>query len=195
MYELIIFKILIQRPAHGYLITKILNKIIGPYAKMSNGRLYPLLSRLEQDGLIESSEETSDDSEGGRQVRSYKITEAGRVRFHELMLDTTSNPGDYQKIFLQKIAVLDYLTAEERLYLFDHYINYCQNHVLYLKGQAEEELRIESHHGNDMTPNFPENIKGVIQHRINQWQLELEWAKSLREKELNRADQPNLQHR
>jgi DNA-binding PadR family transcriptional regulator len=185
MYELIVLKILIQRPAHGYLITKIINKILGPFAKMSNGRLYPLLSKLEQDGLIIAYEEATDESEGGRHVRSYSITEAGRQRFYELMMDTTSNPGEYQKLFWQKASAFDYLKPTERLRLIDHYLNYCQSHVLYLTTETED-LRQNLAKGCD-GPTHPDRLVNIMQHLVEQWQQELNWAKSLREQELVRS--------
>lgn len=52
MYELIILSLLMREPIHGYLISKIINDIIGPLAKVSHGWLYPRLAKLEQEGLI-----------------------------------------------------------------------------------------------------------------------------------------------
>ena len=52
MYELMILSILIRQQAHGYLIASIINDIIGPYARLSNGRLYPLLAKLEEAGYV-----------------------------------------------------------------------------------------------------------------------------------------------
>jgi DNA-binding PadR family transcriptional regulator len=182
MYELIILSLLMRWPAHGYLIASIINDMIGPYARMSNGRLYPLLAKLEGEGLIRANIET-EKAPGDRRHRSYKITEEGRKRFHELMLDTTSNPGDYQKLFLQKVPVLEFLNPTERLYLVDHYINYCQAHVLHLTAEAEELVRDVNNRGY-MKPSQLETIINVIQHMTDQWRLELEWAQSLREKEL-----------
>ncbi len=37
LYELIILAQLMRQPAHGYLIAKIINDMIGPYAHVSNG--------------------------------------------------------------------------------------------------------------------------------------------------------------
>lgn len=37
MYELIILSLLMREPSHGYLISKIINDIIGPIAKVSHG--------------------------------------------------------------------------------------------------------------------------------------------------------------
>src|SRR5271166_3200819 len=99
MYELVILGFLMRQPYHGYLIAKIINDMIGPFARLSNGRLYPLLAKLEEEGLIvkvpatTATDEPAEDAPD-RQQRSYEITPAGRERFHDLMLDTTSSPGD-----------------------------------------------------------------------------------------------------
>lgn len=180
MYEIIILTLLIRRPAHGYLIASIINDMIGPYAKISNGRLYPLLSKLQQEDLIVENDETIQTHKGERHVRSYKITEEGRKRFHQLMMDTTSNPGEYQRIFWQKVPVLRFLQPTERTHLLDHYINYCQAHVLHMHAEADDYAQ---HAPNWAEPSEINPTLCVIHHTINHWQLELEWAKSLCEKE------------
>lgn len=179
MYELIILSLLIRRPAHGYLIASIINDMIGPYAKISNGRLYPLLSKLEEGGLIVANDEIVKTHKGERQVRSYKITEEGCKRFHQLMMDTTSNPGEYQRIFWRKLPVLQFLQPAERTYLFEHYLNYCQAHVLHMYAEADDYK--------GRAPDWAEPAEidatlSVMQHIIDQWQLELDWARSLCEK-------------
>ena len=183
MYELIILSFLIRDPMHGYLMARIINDMIGPYARFSNGRLYPLLAKLEEEGLIVAYIEPRDTHKGERQLRSYQITEEGRKRFHDLMMDTTSNPGDYQRIFLHKVTFLEFLKSTERLYLIDHYVNFCQAHVLHLI--AEEEDLAQTNH---LSPSQLDATLNVMQHMIDQWQLELDWAKSLHEKELARRE-------
>ncbi len=185
MYELMILSILIRWPTHGYRIARIINDMIGPYAKMSNGRLYPLLSQMEVQGLIEAVKEARPNEKSGRNQQSYAITEEGSVRFHELMMDTTSNPGDYRQIFLQKVPTLRYLKPSERLYLIDHYINYCQAHILHQMAESED-LRGRSA---QIEPIHIEAVVNVMQHLIDQWQLELDWAKSLRQWELSRSEE------
>ena len=46
MYEFLILSHLMKNSAHGYLIARIIDDIIGPYARVSNGRLYPLLAKM-----------------------------------------------------------------------------------------------------------------------------------------------------
>ncbi|HLI07702.1 MAG TPA: PadR family transcriptional regulator [Ktedonobacteraceae bacterium] len=185
MYELIILGLLMRFPAHGYFIANVINDMIGPYARLSNGRLYPLLAKLEQEGLIVGSTSTEETPRGERQQRSYEITDAGRERFHKLMIDTTSNPGEYQKLFLHKVPLLHLVKHSERLYLLDHYLNYCQAHILHLMAESEY---LASRANAPVSLSQLETILDVMQHRIDEWRLELEWAGQLREKELARAE-------
>lgn len=184
MYELLILSLLVRFPAHGYLIAKIINDIIGPYAKISNGRLYPLLAKLEESGLIETSAEEEQEQHGERNSRRYRITEAGRERFHALMLDTTSNPGEYQRLFTYKVPVLYLLQPFERLYLIDHYLNYCQAHVLHLANEADD-LATHGHtyHYQGLEDSLSATID-VLHHIEELWVREVEWTLQLRQQEL-----------
>lgn len=185
MYELIILSLLMREPIHGYLISKIINDIIGPLAKVSHGWLYPRLAKLEQEGLIVTSQE-GEEKKGERQLRTYRITEEGRKRFHELMVDTSSNPGEYSKFFWQKVSFLEYLHPAERLHLIDHYINYCQTHILHLKEQAKNlvEGKVQYH---SMDISQLEATLHVLRRSTSHWQVDLEYANSLREKEMAQA--------
>jgi DNA-binding PadR family transcriptional regulator len=194
MYELFILGLLTRRPAHGYLIAKIINDMIGPYARISHGRLYPLLSRLEQDGLIVVCAPPATGLQRDRQLRNYEITEAGKQRFHALMMDTSLNPGEYRKVFGQKSVFLDVLRPDERLYVVDHYINYCQTHVLHLTAEADDMARNVHNWGLSSASEHSTAVLRVIQHGIDQWQLELTWAQGIREQELARARAASEQH-
>ncbi|HYG59346.1 MAG TPA: PadR family transcriptional regulator, partial [Symbiobacteriaceae bacterium] len=174
MYELIVLSLLMRQPAHGYLISKVINNIIGPIARASNGRIYPLLSRLEETGLIVASEEEQE----GRQVRTYRITGEGRRRFRDLMMDTASNPKEYQEIFSFKVSVFPLITPGERLQLTDHYLHYCRTHVMHLQGGIEELKEDTGRYGADAEE--AEALLNVLQHRLRQWELEIGWADILR---------------
>jgi DNA-binding PadR family transcriptional regulator len=188
MYELIILSHLMLQPACGYKIASIINDMIGPYARISNGRLYPLLSKMEKSGLIEPVKDAPAGQQGDRQLRIYKITEAGRKRFYELMMDTNSNPGEYQKIYLQKVSMLEFLKSSERLRLIDHYMNYCQAHVLHLMAEADDMVQRSPGWGPEWGRMRFKAVLDVMQHMIDQWQLELNWAKALHERELARIE-------
>jgi DNA-binding PadR family transcriptional regulator len=187
MYELVILMFLMRGPMHGYLIASILNDIIGPFAKVSHGRLYPLLSQLEARGLITAAEHRKSEKPRDRRQRTYQITAAGKQRFHELMLDTTSNLGDYQALFWMKIQVLEFLRPSERLYVVDHYLNYCQTHIFYLTSQMEHLERDAAQQQFMSTDQLAATLYAMRRYR-RQWQLEIELVREWRQHELQRAE-------
>ena len=185
MYELMVLSLLMRSPLHGYLIVKIVNDMIGPWAKISSGTLYPLLTRMEQDGLIAVVTAESQALEGERPTLTFMITEEGRKRFHQVMMDMSSNLGDYQRIFRYKMGFIDLLQPQERLLLFNHYINYCQTSILHL----QTEMASLAHElSQQMQPRFLENVLSVMEHIERQVQAELDWARGLREEELARRE-------
>ena len=72
----IILGILKQGTSYGYLIIKKIKELSGGKMKYSDGMLYPVLHRLEKDGLIEAKWVMEDDS--ARPRKYYEITEAGK---------------------------------------------------------------------------------------------------------------------
>lgn len=179
MYELIILSLLMRFPLHGYLIAHIANDIIGPWAKISNGTLYPLLAKLEQSNLITLVSDAPNLSQTERSTRSFTITDAGRERFHQLMLDTTSNIGDYQRLFHLKVPYLDLLQPRERLHVLNHYLSYCQACILHNTTHADNLIH---ELGDDVPTNLSYRTLALqlMQERSKLWQAEVEWVLQLR---------------
>ncbi len=178
MYELLILGFMMRMPYHGYLITKIINDIIGPFAKFSNGRLYPMLAKLEANHFIE---ETTSDAHphNERHQRTFAVTDAGRTRFHEVMMDITSNPGDYRTIFWSKVHFFTNIRPDERLFLIDHYLNYCQAHIFHLVHERDDLIR-RNELQHLFTDEQSELNMAIFQNFLATWQLELEAANRLR---------------
>src|SRR5579859_2901369 len=181
MYELIILSLLMRFPIHGYLMMKITNDQIGPWARISSGTLSTILAKMEQMGLIAVLPEGHNDTRADRRARVYTITDEGRKRFHQLMMDTSSNLGEYQKFFHHKMTYFDLLRLDERLLLLNHYINYCQATILHSQTEMDSIVYELADHPN---PAFLENLLGVMKHIVQQWQAEFDWAKSVRKQEL-----------
>jgi DNA-binding PadR family transcriptional regulator len=192
MYEFIILSQLMLTSRHGYLIAKIINDIIGPYARLSPGRLYPLLAKMEQNGLIEVDGVIAKKPQSDHQSRAYKITEAGRMRFYVLMRDTSLSPGEYQKLFAYKVSSFSLIAPIERIALIDHYIHYCQAHVFHQQSEADDLVRNGQGYGT-MDSTMLEFTLEVVRHSIEGWQREIEWAQNLRAKEFAHVNQTNSQ--
>ena len=180
MYELLVLSRLMYGPDHGYRIAKITNDIIGPWAKVSPGTLYPVLARLERAGYI-AVVDGEDGAPDGRQSRTYAITPGGRMRFHQLMMDTTSNVGDYQRLLHLKIPYLEFLEPRERAHLLSHYVTYCETAVLYLQSEMQDLLRTAAA-GYEISPAHLDAAVDLLLHQAEQWQAEADWAKRVRER-------------
>jgi len=137
LYELFILGRLMSQPFHGYLLRQLLGVAIGPTRQISWGVLYPLIRRLEENGLIESRPASGGQAdagaEGERQRRIYQITEAGKARLHELMTEPGAFNADYADTFAIKLSGFAYISREEHIEILRHYRDYLlfsQKHVL-----------------------------------------------------------------
>jgi hypothetical protein len=79
------------------------------------------------------------------------------------------------------------MQPEERLYLVDHFITYCQSHVFHLTSEAES-LRREVAQRAYMNAEQLEATLLVMRHAIAEWQLSAADAHALRERMLAGAE-------
>ena len=74
--DLMVLSALAQRPMYGYLLQQNVERNSGGRVTVQAGTLYPLLHRLEDDGLVRSRwDETT-----GRRRKWYELTPDGRRR-------------------------------------------------------------------------------------------------------------------
>ncbi len=73
--DLLVLKTLSLQPMHGWGIGRRVQQVSGGVLEVNQGSLYPALQRLEQQGLIASAWETT---ENNRRARYYRLTAAGR---------------------------------------------------------------------------------------------------------------------
>ncbi|MBC7364643.1 MAG: helix-turn-helix transcriptional regulator [Candidatus Aminicenantes bacterium] len=79
----LVLAILSEGQSYGYAIIKRVKELSGGQLVWTDGMLYPLLHRLERNGLVEAF---WGNSESGRKRRYYRITSAGReeLKRHQL---------------------------------------------------------------------------------------------------------------
>ncbi len=181
MYELLVLALLMHWPLYAYLIADIANHILGPWERISRGTLSSLLTRLEQAGLIVLADPTQVPFSTDRPSHVFALTPAGRERFYQLMMDTTSNQGTYQRLFRIKALHLEYISPENRLSLVDHYLSYCQMGLHYQQAQAHDFVTNPIKQSSVST--FYSAVALDLMDLVSQqWQLELAWAQRLRER-------------
>ena len=84
--DLMVLSILARGPTYGYQLQQSLRDASRDLVQVSAGTLYPVLHRLEDDGLIRSSWDEST----GRRRKWYEMTAAGRRRLQAQALEWDS---------------------------------------------------------------------------------------------------------
>jgi DNA-binding PadR family transcriptional regulator len=181
MYELLVLALLMHWPLYAYLVADIANHILGPWERISRGTLSSLLTKLEQAGLITPADPTQVPFSTDRPSRVFALTPAGRERFYQLMMNTTSNQGTYQRLFRIKALHLEYVSPEDQLSLVDHYLSYCQMGLRYQQAEAQDFVTnpIKQRSVSSFYSAVALDLMELVS---QQWHLELAWAKLLRER-------------
>lgn len=133
MYDLFVLGELMAEDKHGYVLQERLQYAVGPNRKISAGTLYPLLTRFEENGWITQSEQ----NEGGRTRKSYRLTELGRERFHTLIVSPIENHTDAELTFQFRLAYLHFVPKEARVACLRQYIQYLRNNLRYVNSLSE----------------------------------------------------------
>lgn len=117
MNELFILGELMEEPQSGYDLRSAMQASLGRHRKISYGVIYPLLEKLEKDGLAE----TTDVSSEGKIKKITTITEKGKKRFFELMRQPVPNGAHNADIYLIKLDVMQHLSLDEQFALLDEF--------------------------------------------------------------------------
>jgi DNA-binding PadR family transcriptional regulator len=176
-YALFVLGELLAGPFHGYLLREILSAMLGPLRRVSWGALYPVLRRLERDGLIatdtpgtEAEKVEATATAVRRQRIVYQITPAGRARFRELMLAPAEDVSAATELFLIKINCFAYVSREDQQAVFASYRSYLQMVEAHCQGTE----RFVRAHASIPSVELP-HILRTISFRLCSTQAELEW--------------------
>jgi DNA-binding PadR family transcriptional regulator len=149
VYELFVLGELLVQPLHGYVLHEIVNLILGPFHRLSWGTLYPLIRRLEDEGLITSQTQEPRvgvlQRERGSARKVYTLTEQGHERFLSLMLDPGDYTPDYPDLFAMKFTKFGYLTPAQRRAVLDQYCTFLltlRDHYRTVEGHVAQETEI-----------------------------------------------------
>jgi DNA-binding PadR family transcriptional regulator len=115
--ELFILGELMEEPQSGYELRNGLQIYLGRHRKISYGVLYPLLGKLENEGLIGLTNVESN----GKSKKIATITEKGKERFFELMKKPAPNGAHNADIYLIKLDVMQHLAFDEQIQLLDQF--------------------------------------------------------------------------
>ena len=171
MYELFVLGELLDQPLHGYLLREIVNLAIGPVRQMSWGGLYPLIRRLEAEGLIEQAKDTA--PSGARERKVYRITPTGQERFMFLMLKPEEYSLDYPDLFNIKLTNFDHLSFPQRLEVLRHYQGYVRFNLAHLESSTKHVTNQPR-----IGEGEREHILRALEHRSAVSNADLTWVES-----------------
>ena len=86
-------------PLHGYGIARRIEQISGDLLAVNQGTLYPVLLRLEQEGMIASEWGAS---ENNRRARFYRLTKDGRKQLQVETQDWQQTAAIIERFFAAK---------------------------------------------------------------------------------------------
>ena len=111
-----ILGILVDRPRHGYDLKRALSPALPRRRLMNDGILYPLLARMEKEGLVRSRVEPGD---GRPDRRVFELTDSGRQAFFDWLRGTAFEEDEVSydfflgHPFLTKCMFFKHLSREE----------------------------------------------------------------------------------
>lgn len=101
----------------GYEIKRILAKTTTFYGSESNAQIYPVLKKLEAQGLVESALDTSS---GARNKRVFSLSAKGRAELLK-WLEHDCDIQLYRENFLLQLSLGQHLTNEQLIKKLQHY--------------------------------------------------------------------------
>ena len=188
MLDMAILGLLEERDLHGYEIRRLLRDHLGLLANVSFGSIYPALTRLEKSGAVVATDGSdprtaaaapptgslsgelavlrarrSPGTRSRRGKKVYRITDAGRLLFTELLAD--GGTADDARSFSLRLAFARHLAPSARLALLER-----RRAVLMQRlGETESGAR----------PDLDPYARSVVEHTADGVTRDISWLDSL----------------
>src|ERR1700754_3702450 len=117
--------LLYQHPSTGYELTQRFDRSLTNAWHASHSQIYPELAKLQEAGLIEVV------GEGARNSRTYGITDQGKARLRDWLVDTEPNRAQRNEGAVRFFLTL-LLEPEDRIAVFQRDLDFVHEQVAYL---------------------------------------------------------------
>lgn len=175
MLDIAVLGLLSVEPMHGYQIRKVLTEMSGTVSGFSYGSLYPVLNRLEKNGLIECHMEDPAAMPIPRKAKKvYHLTEDGRSYFLQLLSDIT--PAAFtDEDFGVRLAFFDKTPAEARRRLLEGRRRLLEERRDHLMNVVHGRIAPPINLANPLSP----YSQGLHELTLESTQREISWVNSL----------------
>lgn len=166
----VILGVLVDQPLHGYALKRALAPGLPPSAQVNDGVLYPLLARLEKEGLVKSKEELG---KNNKPRLRYSPTAKGRAALLRWLResDGEEDQAAYDFFmghpFLVKVLFFRYLSKQERE----------EKLALQLQSAEQKLMRFEQIRAGMVERNVDPYRIGLIELGIEQQKQSVLWLK------------------
>jgi DNA-binding PadR family transcriptional regulator len=111
--ELAVLSLVAEEPRHGYEIERVIEERgVREWTEVGFSSIYYLLKKLEHEGMIEGRLE---EAARGPARKVYRVTDAGRVAWHEALLRSLSTPQVQSSGLMVGLSNLSALELDEVL--------------------------------------------------------------------------------
>jgi PadR family transcriptional regulator, regulatory protein AphA len=160
------------RPMTGYDIKKIIADSETLPWSANNNQIYRALVDLLDDGWVTK---TIEDQVGAPNRHVYTVTDAG-LRALRKWVASVPEPPQTKKPFLNQLMWSDYLEAQEMDELLEAYLNAVGEKLFFVRVQADERP-----HMPERTPREKYLWDMIHKNWIDQYELELQWIRQMRQ--------------
>jgi DNA-binding PadR family transcriptional regulator len=130
--KMVVLGILMEGNSHPYEMQQFIKRReMEKYIRLQKGSLYYTVDQLVKSGSIEVDSVIRDTSHPDKTV--YRITEAGRREFRDLLLEQLEKPDDYYNSLHEAIAFIKHLDKTELVDALKLRIKNAENTLSYLK--------------------------------------------------------------
>ena len=174
-----ILGVLMQCPGHGYRIKKLFAPFVSKNG-LNDGQVYPILSRLEKEGLVRK-EIVHQRKSPSKNI--YHITERGREEFMDWLTGSVdeTDPIKYdlfmQYSFLMKCNFFEHLSKDERVKKLKTQIESANQKILDYERMSEE-MRAR---------NLSDYKIRIVNYGIESQRLKIKWINDLLKSELGKS--------
>lgn len=116
MYDLLILGSLLSGDKSAYKLQHIVGLALRPVRKVSNGVLFPVLERLEKEGLIVSELQQS-----GRKVKMIHLTDKGYEQYLELMKQPVYHDAKRDDVMHFKLLSISSVPQATQIAILEQY--------------------------------------------------------------------------
>lgn len=173
----VILGLLDQKPMSGYALKKQISDVPFFYSTGNNNQIYKALIDLHHKGFAEA---TVQQKERGASSKVYSITPAGRLELQS-WVGSPPEVSEFYSAFHQHLAFANVLYEQQLEELFQAYEEEVRTQIAVAKELHKRFVNLGASATEPQLRLRNRCWESILQHRLQTYELELDWLKSTRQ--------------